>query len=76
MKSLFINLHGDTNMTAAYLHSLVDKAGFDVTTIHFRRYLAEVNKPTYLIINGIKNILIYLPRWLVLLIKWKISIIL
>jgi len=46
MKSLFINLHGDTNMTAAYLHSLIDKAGFDITTVHFRRYLAEVNKPT------------------------------
>jgi len=45
MKSALINLHGDTNMTAAYLHSLITKAGFDLTTIHFRRLGYEIDLP-------------------------------
>lgn len=43
MKTVFINLHGDTNMTAAYLHSVISKAGFDIKTIHFRRLSYEFN---------------------------------
>jgi len=46
MRSVFINLHGDTNMTAAYLHSLIDKSGFDIKTIHFRRLLYELDLPS------------------------------
>jgi len=46
MKVILINLHGDTNMTAAYLHSLICKAGFDITTIHFRRLLMELTLPS------------------------------
>lgn len=46
MKVVLINLHGDTNMTAAYLHSLIEKAGFSITTIHFRRLLFEIKLPS------------------------------
>ncbi|MEK6856236.1 MAG: radical SAM protein [Nanoarchaeota archaeon] len=42
MKVVFVNLHGDTNMVAAYLHSLIEKAGYNITTIHFRRLLLEI----------------------------------
>jgi len=57
MKAVLINLHGDTNMTAAYLHSLIKKAGFDITTIHFRRLLMELTLPTEEEITTLKRVI-------------------
>jgi radical SAM superfamily enzyme YgiQ (UPF0313 family) len=56
MKSLLINLHGDTNMTAAYLHSLIDKAGFEINTIHFRRLFYDLTLPSYQELSTLKKL--------------------
>lgn len=56
MKSVFINLHGDTNITAAYLHSLIDKAGFDISTIHFRRLGYEIEIPNEKELSTLKKL--------------------
>lgn len=45
MKVALINLHGDTNMTAAYLHSLIKGAGYSIKTIHFKRLVYEFAPP-------------------------------
>jgi radical SAM superfamily enzyme YgiQ (UPF0313 family) len=55
MKSVFINLHGNVNMTAAYLHSLIDKAGFDITTVHFRRLGYEIDLPSQIELDTLKK---------------------
>lgn len=55
MKSVFINLHGNVNMTAAYLHSLIDKAGFDITTVHFRRLGYEIDLPSQIELDTLKR---------------------
>ena len=55
MKSVFINLHGDTNMTCAYLHSLIDKAGFNITTVHFRRLGYEIELPSQVELDTLKR---------------------
>jgi len=46
MRIAFINLHGDTNMTAAYIHSLLEKNNFEIKTIHFRRLLFALVPPS------------------------------
>jgi hypothetical protein len=43
---VLINLHGDTNMTAAYLHSLLKSHGYPVVTINFRRMVLDWKVPS------------------------------
>jgi len=57
MKIVFINLHGDTNVTVAYLHSLIEKAGFDITTIHFRRLITELTPSTKAELETLKRVI-------------------
>ena len=52
----YINFHGDTNITSAYLHSLIDKSGFNIKTIHFRRLLTEFTPPTRAELNILKKV--------------------
>ena len=56
MKIVLINLHGDTNVTVAYLHTLIEKAGFDITTIHFRRLVSELTPPTRRELETLKKV--------------------
>jgi len=46
LKVVLINLHGDGNMTVAYLHSLIEKSGFQIKTIHFRRLIFNSVAPS------------------------------
>ena len=52
-----INMHGDNNMTAAYLHRIVEKEGYPIKTIHFRRLVPEFTIPTKHELNALKKVL-------------------
>jgi len=56
LKVVLINLHGDTNMTASYLHSLIDKAGFDITTINFRRLVLYLHEPSKIELQTLERV--------------------
>lgn len=53
---MLINLHGDTNMTASYLHSFLEKKGFDIRSVHMGRLLYEFLPPTENDKNALKKL--------------------
>lgn len=55
-KVVMINLHGDTNMTSAYLHSLVKQSGYKIITINFRRMILDWKIPSEKELRTLKKI--------------------
>ena len=45
LRVVLINLHGEISIRAAYLHAFMAQNGFDVHTIHFRRFILNSRRP-------------------------------
>jgi anaerobic magnesium-protoporphyrin IX monomethyl ester cyclase len=56
-KVVFLNLHGVNNITAAYLHKILEKSNYPTRTIHFRRLVPEFISPSKQELNSLKKVL-------------------